>query len=676
MGVEKTREQLLDELRRLEEDLARLKETVSANKQDYQTIQETKDQLNIAFEASLDAIVAANQDGKVTLFNQAAEELFQYSSQEVIGQPIKILLRESIGDIHQGKMDKFLSKGIGQCGHIGKRTERMFRRKDGSLFEAEIGMSGGRSGGRRMMVASIVEITERKEIEAALKKSEERYRLFLQNFTGIAYRGSIDSSPEFYHGAVKDISGYTAQELLSGNPLWENIIYPEDLSTFKSDQEKLRSSAHYSSRKEYRILHRNGQIRWVQEYVTNRCDGSGTPIYYEGTVYDITDHKQTETELIKMINLESIGTLAGGIAHDFNNLLMAVTGYISLAKTRLHPEDKAYALLSEAERISFLGKDLTQQLITFSKGGEPTKKIISFHKLIKETAETVLSSSNIKCKYVLPEDLYQAEGDDTQIRQVVNNIVVNAKEAMPRGGTITIRAANVFIKPVDKIPLPEGEFVKISIEDKGVGIPEENLSRIFDPYYTTKLLGAQKGMGLGLAVVYSILKKHNGCVTVTSTRHAGSTFHVYLPAYKKESKIRSLHKKTSKSTKGKILFMDDEKVIREVAEQIIRGIGYEPVMASHGIEAIELYKREKKSGERFEAAILDLTVKNGMGGKETLKELIYIDPDIKAIISSGYTDDPVIEKYRDYGFIGAITKPYKANELKELLEKVIRGEGQ
>jgi signal transduction histidine kinase/ActR/RegA family two-component response regulator len=397
------------------------------------------------------------------------------------------------------------------------------------------------------------------------------------------------------------------------------------------------------------------------------------PIYYEGAIHDITDHKEVETELIKMINLESIGTLAGGIAHDFNNLLMAVTGNISLAKARLHPEDKAYAFLSEAERISFLGKDLTQQLITFSKGGEPTKKVISFHKLIKETAETVISGSNVKCKYILPEDLYQTVGDDTQIRQVINNIIVNAKEAMPRGGTITVRAANIFVKPVDKIPLPEGEFIKISIEDKGTGIPEENLPKLFDPYYTTKIPGVQKGIGLGLAVVYSILRKHNGCVTVNSTRHAGSTFHIYLPAYKKESKIRSIHKKVSRNTKGKILFMDDEQVIRDVAEQIIRGIGYEPVMASHGIEAIELYKREKTSGERFEAAILDLTVKNGMGGKETLKELIYIDPDIKAIISSGYTDNPAIEQYRDHGFIGAITKPYKANELKELLEKVIRG---
>jgi signal transduction histidine kinase/ActR/RegA family two-component response regulator len=385
-----------------------------------------------------------------------------------------------------------------------------------------------------------------------------------------------------------------------------------------------------------------------------------------------TGYEHTETELINVINLDTIGALAGSIAHDFNNLLMAVTGYISLAKTRLHPEDKVYALLSEAERISFLGKDLTQQLITFSKGGESTKKAINFHELIKETAETVLSGSNIKCKYTLPEDLYQTEGDEAQIRQVINNIIVNAKEAMPRGGTITIRAANIFVKPVDKIPLPEGDFIKISIEDKGIGISEEDLSNIFDPYYTTKALEGHKGVGLGLAVVYSILKKHNGCVTANSTRHAGSTFHVYLPAYKKESKIRSIHKKVSKNSKGKILFMDDEKIIREVAEQIIRGIGYEPVMASHGVEAVELYKREKKTGVRFEAVILDLTVKNGMGGKETLKELARIDSGIKAIVSSGYTDDPAIGKYSDYGFIGAITKPYKANDLKDLLEKVIR----
>jgi CheY-like chemotaxis protein len=209
-----------------------------------------------------------------------------------------------------------------------------------------------------------------------------------------------------------------------------------------------------------------------------------------------------------------------------------------------------------------------------------------------------------------------------------------------------------------------------------MGVPEDCLSKIFDPYYTTKIMGAQKGMGLGLAVVYSILKKHNGCVTVDSTTHVGTIFHIYLPAYKKETKVRSIVKKASQNMKSKILFMDDEKIIRDIAEQIIHNIGYDAILAQHGIEAIELFKRERQLGGRFEAVILDLTVKGGMGGRETLKKLIEIDPDIKAIITSGYTNDPVIAKYRDYGFLGAITKPYKANDLKELLEKVLRENGQ
>jgi len=676
MNAGKTKEQLFDELKDLKEQLTRLKETVSEYKQKNKSLKETNDQLGIAFEASLDAIVAVNQDGKITLFNQVAEELFQYSSREVINQPVKMLIRESISDVHQGRMEKFLSKGVGQCGHIAKRTERIFRRKDGSLFEAEVTMSGGRSDEKRLIVASIVDITERKRIETALKKSEEQYRLFLQNFSGIAYRGNIDSMPEFYHGKVEEITGYTAEELLSGSPSWKDIVYPEDLAAHNNEFGKLETLANYSSQREYRIIHKDRQIRWVREYVANRSDSSGKPVFYEGTVYDITNHKLTQTELIKMKNLESIGTLAGGIAHDFNNLLMAVTGYISLAKTRLHPEDKAYELLSEAERISFMGKDLTQQLITFSKGGEPAKKVITLYQLVKDTTEAALSGSNITCKYIMPENLYQVEGDEAQIRQVINNIIVNAKEAMVRGGTIVIRAANTFVKPDDKIPLPQGEYAHISIEDEGMGVPEDCLSKIFDPYYTTKIMGAQKGMGLGLAVVYSILKKHNGCVTVDSTTHVGTIFHIYLPAYKKETKVRSIVKKASQNMKSKILFMDDEKIIRDIAEQIIHNIGYDAILAQHGIEAIELFKRERQLGGRFEAVILDLTVKGGMGGRETLKKLIEIDPDIKAIITSGYTNDPVIAKYRDYGFLGAITKPYKANDLKELLEKVLRENGQ
>ncbi len=380
---------------------------------------------------------------------------------------------------------------------------------------------------------------------------------------------------------------------------------------------------------------------------------------------------EVRSEILKMRNLESIGTLAGGIAHDFNNLLMAVTGYIALAKTHLDPQGAVYELLSEAERISFKGKELTQQLITFSKGGEPAKKIINLNALVRETLEDAMAGSGINTLFSIPDALNRIEADEGQIKQVINNIAVNAREAMSRGGTLRVSIDRIFTERDEKTPLDRGDYVRISFEDEGRGISDDVLPRIFDPYFTTKVMGSQKGTGLGLAVVYSIVKKHNGGVAVESVLGKGTTIILYLPlpAPARVTKIKETPQKPA--PKGKILFMDDEKIIREIAAQIINRLGYEAIMAENGLEAIELYVKERNSGGRFEVVILDLTVKRGTGGKETMTELLRVDPKVKAIISSGYTNDPAIARYSDFGFVGAITKPYKAKDLKDLIERVV-----
>lgn len=380
---------------------------------------------------------------------------------------------------------------------------------------------------------------------------------------------------------------------------------------------------------------------------------------------------EARLEALKMRNLESIGTLAGGIAHDFNNLLMAVTGYIALAKTHLDSQGAVYELLSEAERISFRGKELTQQLITFSKGGEPAKKIINLNALVRETLESALTGSEINTLFSIPDALNRIEADEGQIKQVINNIAVNAREAMPRGGTLRVSIDRIFTERDEKISLDHGDYVRISFEDEGRGMSDEVLPRIFDPYFTTKVMGSQKGTGLGLAVVHSIAKKHNGGVAVESVLGKGTTISLYLPfpAPARAARMKKVSQKPA--PKGKILFMDDEEIIREIAEQIINRLGYEAVIAENGLEAIELYVKERDSGGRFEVAILDLTVKRGTGGKDTMTELLRIDPEVKAIISSGYTNDPAIVRYSDFGFAGAITKPYKAKDLKDLIERVV-----
>jgi CheY-like chemotaxis protein len=292
-----------------------------------------------------------------------------------------------------------------------------------------------------------------------------------------------------------------------------------------------------------------------------------------------------------------------------------------------------------------------------------------------EATRSTLSSTNIKGKYIMSDDLFSVEIDERQIRQVIHIILRNAKEAMPQGGTVTISFENVRVSREDYLPLRDGDYVKVSFQDEGSGIKKEHLERIFDPYFTTKEAGSQKGVGLGLAIAYSIIKKHGGHIAVESSVGGGTTFHIYLPAFGKElvpgkELIETSNVVTKK--RGKILVMDDAKSVRDVTGAMLSYIGYDVEFAREGREAIALYRAAKASDEPFDAAILDLTVQGGMGGKEAIQLLIAVDPHIKAIISSGFSGDPIMSEYQEHGFKAAILKPYKMEELEEVLERLIR----
>jgi CheY-like chemotaxis protein len=374
-----------------------------------------------------------------------------------------------------------------------------------------------------------------------------------------------------------------------------------------------------------------------------------------------------QEEILKNQKLESLGVLAGGIAHDFNNLLTGIMGNFSLARMLAEPGSKISSMLERAEKASLRAKELTQQLLTFSRGGAPVKRSTFIGQLMIESVSFSLRGSNVTAKFFIPEDIWPVDVDTGQMNQVINNLVINAGQAMPDGGIITVRAENAVITSDSPLPLPAGQYVKISLQDQGGGISEANIGRIFDPYFTTKTSGS----GLGLAMVYSIIKKHGGCITVDSRPGIGTTFHFYLPASDISPQLIVDMESMPPQGKGKILVMDDEVIIREIAGEILSHLGYEVENCMDGTEAIRMYEEALRLGRPYAAVLMDLTIPGGMGGKEAIGRLMEIDPQVRVIVSSGYSNDPVMAQYKRYGFRGVVLKPYNAEELGRTLHEVI-----
>jgi len=519
------------------------------------------------------------------------------------------------------------------------------------------------------MVAMFLDVTERKQAEEASRNAAQVWQdTFDAIIDGIAISDTNGVITQL-NGTFAKLYGYSSPKELIGRTFFELIAesdLPKAMEIYKEFTENGRS------------VHQN------LELIQRRKDGGEFPalisisILYDengevlgsiAVVRDITERKRLEEELLKVQKLESVGILAGGIAHDLNNLLTGVMGNISLARLYEDPVKKDIRL-DEAEKASMQIKDLTQQLLTFSKGGAPILKTAAIGELLRNSATFMLRGANVGCEFSIPDDLWPVEADKGQMNQVINNLVINAQQAMPMGGAVRVSAENIAIGAEFCLPLEPGAYIKISIGDQGVGIPEDYLQRIFDPFFSTK----QAGSGLGLATSYSIVQKHNGHITVESQVGVGTTFHIYLPA-SPEGVLIEERKEEKKPImgEGRILVMDDEEHVRDVAFDMLDNIGYEATTAVDGAEAVEMYRQAMESGNPFDAVIVDLTVPGGMGGEEAIQKLIEIDPEAKAIVSSGYSINPILANFAEYGFKGVIAKPYKTRELSEVLHKVITG---
>ncbi len=530
--------------------------------------------------------------------------------------------------------------------------------QDAMMRYAPLGQSG-----RGLIL--IDNITNRKIIERSLLASERRYRKLydsmLDGFVSLDMDGRIIE----FNSAYQRITAFSAEELYSMT-IWNLTPQRWHEAQRKIIQEQVLTRGH-SDLFEKEYVRKDGVTVPIELRVYLIQDENGNNTGMWSIVHDITQRKQTENELLKTSKIESLGIFAGGIAHDFNNLLTAIMGNISIAKLDLTADSKSYGILCEAEKASERAKDLTMQLLTFSKGGAPIKKVASIRELLIDTADFVLRGSQIKSTFVIPDDLWNAEIDEGQISQVIHNLVLNCREAMPGGGIVTIDAENRIVTASDNPPFSPGNYLAIKISDTGYGIPRKHLHKIFDPFFTTK----EKGSGLGLSVTYSIVRKHNGYINVESREQNGTCFTVFLPATDLAIAPSAKNKGYRDLSGGRALIMDDDEMVLEVGRKILGRLGFETVGAFDGKSAIDLYKSAKESGSPFDFVIMDLTVPGGMGGKDAIKLLREFDPSVKAIVSSGYSIDPVMADYRSFGFRGVVAKPYAIDDLKEVIQSIL-----
>ncbi|TCL76885.1 PAS domain S-box-containing protein [Hydrogenispora ethanolica] len=619
-------------------------------------LEATHNQLALIVESSEDAIISTDTAGIILSWNRGAEQIYGYPATDAVGQPLAIIHPD---DRHPaGRQDLF--QLAQECQSRLFETVRV--RRDGTLLNVSIKNAPIRDPeGRIIGMCSIHrDITQQKADRQNLAAERERLLVTLRSIGEAVIAADQDGRIVLMNEKAEQLTGYDMVEA-SGRPLAEvfrisdtggrplDILEqsdPEGAVLVTRDRQQLRIAVHCAP-------------------IRDQGNEYGVVLTFE----DITERLRTEQELLKAQKLESLTTLAGGIAHDFNNLLAAILANLQLTQMKLEKGQDIRAYLQDTVETTRKASDLTRQLLTFARESVPVRQPTPIGELVRNATQFALRGSKIKARFYLAEDLCPADVDESQISQVIYNLIINAKQAMPRGGVIDIRAENAVF-PSGSIYRP-GNYIRLIFQDQGVGIPKENLSRIFDPFFTTK----REGTGLGLATSYSIINKHNGYIEVQSEPGNGTTFVIYLPAAAatKWGGAAETRSETACSGPGlKLLLMDDEEMILHRIGEMLGYYGHQVTFARDGAETVALYRQAKQSGAPFDVVILDLTVPGGMGAQETLPLLKNCDPAAKVIVSSGYANDPLLAEYRTHGFDGVVSKPYKVDELHKVLKRVAR----
>lgn len=631
------------------EYLLGLDRDISAKKQAEEELRASEEKYRTVVENVEEAIFILEETGKVLFVNRYGQDLLGVSDERLWLQDyFEVAATRDGKDIFQ--------QALQSRGYTGEVMSKI--RGVPHWFRINIQPIGGTGGTPRVALCMAMDITEQKNHEQELHSEKERLDVILRSVGEGVIATDLEGRVMFLNDTAERLTGWSQNEAVGR-------LLPEVYRTLV-DKESKGKGRISDIANETVLSDREGKERLISENGAVIRDAGDQIVGMVVTFRDVTEEKRMEEDLLKTQKLESLGYLAGGIAHDFNNILAALLTKIQLTQALYDRERDVSSHFKDMEKAVGRAGALTHQLLTFSKGGKPIKKSVKLTGIIQETVGFALNGARVVSEYIMDPDLWPAEVDEGQISQALNNLVINAEQAMPDGGTIRIHAQNVVVKSEDALPLEPGKYVRISVEDHGIGIPAEHLHKIYDPYFTTK----QRGSGLGLTTTFSIIKRHDGYINVDSTYGVGTTFHIYLPVSETAPQTMESPFLIPGGT-GRILLLDDDADLLITLTEVLTHWGYTVEGFRDGREVLERYCEALEQKMPFDLTILDLTVPAGMGGKETMAKLMQVDPAVKAIVMSGYSNDPVLADYRAYGFCGMAVKPFKIQELYCLIDKVI-----
>jgi PAS domain S-box-containing protein len=518
----------------------------------------------------------------------------------------------------------------------------------------------------------VSDISERKRFEKVLGEERERLAVTLRAMAEGVVTTDRYGVVQYVNEAAEHLTGW-AEGAAIGKKLQEVCVLRHERSRAEvvvPFDTAVRGEAVVELPRSTQLVDRQGGARLVEGRCAPIHDAESRPVGVVLVLRDVAERSRLEAEMARSSKLESLGVLAGGIAHDFNNLLTVILGNVTLTLMDRAVTQAAGRWLRDAELAAVRARELTHQLLTFAKGGDPVRATVRLGEVVREAADFALHGSRVRCEFTKSPDLWPADVDKGQIGQVVQNLVINAVQAMPDGGVIRIKLVNESHAGDPVRAIEAGPYLRLEIEDEGAGIRSEHLARIFDPYFTTKATGS----GLGLAMVYSIVKKHDGHIEVDSEVGRGTRFTILLPALPTAEPVAPAPEAPLQELTGRVLFMDDEESICRMVKTLLERLGLSVTVVNDGLEVLREYTAAQQRGRPFDVVLMDLTVPGGMGGRETMEALMKVDPEVKAVVSSGYSSDPVLANHRAYGFRGRVAKPYRATDLLKTLREVLAEE--